>query len=59
MLLLNVYMPYDCSDNYDSFIFYLQMVNSIVSDFALPFSFIDGTFLTNMVIRLLTYLANN
>ena len=49
MLLLNVYMPYYCSDNYDTFICYLQMVNSIVSDFASPFCFIVGDFNANIL----------
>jgi hypothetical protein len=36
LLFVNGYLPYDSCDNFDMFVFYLQMINTIITDFPLP-----------------------
>ena len=44
ILVLNVYLPYDNGDNCDDYMYYLAMINSIVTDFPSPYSIVCGDF---------------
>jgi len=47
ILILNVYLPYDNGDNYDDYLYYLHMINNIITDFPSCYSFICGDFNAN------------
>ena len=43
-LLLNVYLPYCCSDNHDDYLLYLSKVESIINEADTPYVFVLGDF---------------
>jgi hypothetical protein len=49
ILLLNIYMPYDCDDNVDEFLLYLSKVDSIVEDHSTPYVLCFGDFNANLI----------
>ena len=44
MLLVNVYLPYDCPDNLDSYMYYLATIDNIVSTYTSPLVYVAGDF---------------
>ncbi len=50
-LFLCVYMPYDCSDNYDDYMFHLNKLLTIIDNFTSPYIFVCGDFNANMSVQ--------
>ena len=48
-LLLNTYLPCNSPDNFDSFIFYLGMIQAIIDDFDSPYVCVLGDFNSDIV----------
>ena len=44
VLLVNVYLPYDCCDNAEEFHYYISRLSSIICDFSSPYVYIIGYF---------------
>lgn len=44
ILLVNVYLPYDKKDNMEQYIYYLSLINSIVTDYKSPLVYIIGDY---------------
>ncbi len=47
-LFVCVYMPFDCSDNYDDYMFYLNKLMTIIDNFPSPYVFVTGDFNANI-----------
>ena len=41
---LCVYLPYDCSDNHDDYMFYLSKLFQVIDEFQSPYIFVCGDF---------------
>ena len=48
ILVLCVYLPFDSSDNYDDFMFYLAKILQIVEEFRSPYVYVCGDFNANL-----------
>ena len=47
-LLLCVYLPYECSDNHDDYMFYLSKIFQIIDEFQSPYIFVCADFNANI-----------
>ena len=47
-LFLCVYLPYECSDNYDDYMFYLSKIFQMIDEFQSPYIFVCGDFNANI-----------
>ena len=47
-LFLYVYIPYECSDNHDDYMFYLSKIFQIIDEFQSPYVFVCGDFNANI-----------
>ena len=47
-LFLCVYLPYDCAENYDDYMFYLSQLLQIIEDFSSPYVYVCGDFNANV-----------
>ena len=47
-LFLCVYLPYDCAENFDDYMFYLSQLLQIIEDFSSPYVYICGDFNANV-----------
>ena len=47
-LFLCVYLPYDCAENFDDYMFYLSQLLQIIEDFSSPYVYICGDFKANV-----------
>ena len=47
-LFLYVYLPYDCAENFDDYMFYLSQLLQIIEDFSSPCVYICGDFNANV-----------
>ena len=45
--ILNVYLPYNCSDNHSDFIYYLNKIDNIMCNYASPYIYAVGDFNAN------------
>ena len=45
---LCVYLPYECSDNHDDYMFYLAKIFQIIDEFQSPYIFVCGDFNANI-----------
>ena len=50
-LFLCVYLPYDCSDNHDNYMFYLSKLLQIIDDYPSPYIFVCGDINANIAER--------
>ena len=48
-LFLCVYLPYDCAENFDDYMFYLSQLLQIIEDFSSPYVYICGDFNANVL----------
>ena len=48
-LFLCVYLPYDCAENFDDYMFYLSQLLQIIEDFYSPYVYICGDFNANVL----------
>ena len=48
ILVLCVYLPFESSENYDDFMFYLAKILQIVEEFRSPYVYVCGDFNANM-----------
>ena len=45
LLIVNVYLPYyACQENHESFMYYLSLINSIVSSYKSPYMYVVGDY---------------
>lgn len=47
LLVINVYLPFECHSNCDDFLFYLAMISSAVHDHGSPLLYVTGDFNAN------------
>ena len=48
-MFLCVYLPYDCAENFDDYMFYLSQLLQIIEDFSSPYVYICGDFNANVL----------
>ena len=48
-LFLCVYLPYDCAENFDDYMFYLSQLLQIIENFSSPYVYICGDFNANVL----------
>ena len=51
ILLLNVYLPFDCANNLDDFMFCLARIDSFITDFQSPYVYACGDFNANLLAK--------
>ena len=49
LLILCIYLPFDSSENYDDYMFYLAKMLQIVDEFGSPYVYICGNFNANLL----------
>ena len=49
LLILCIYLPFDSSENYDDYMFYLAIMLQIVEELGSPYVYICGDFNTNLL----------
>ena len=49
LLILCIYLPYDSSENYDDYMFYIAIMLQIVDEFGSPYVYICGDFNANLL----------
>ena len=47
VLFVCVYLPYDCSDNFDDYMFLLAKISQIIDEFQTPYVYVCGDFNAN------------
>jgi exonuclease III len=58
VLFVNMYMPYDCTENEDDFVYYINKVNDIVESYVSPYVFIIGDFNANICTNNVSHFGN-
>ena len=48
ILIVNLYMPYDCHDNEDEFLHYMAKINDIIESYPTPYVYVMGDFNANL-----------
>ena len=49
VLVLCAYLPFDCPENYDDYMFYLSKILQIVEEFGSPYVYVCGDFNANLL----------